>query len=40
MLEIAGWIDPHARAWLEAQTGATEIARQVARFRDPVGTPA
>lgn len=39
MLEIAGWIDPQARAWLEAQTGAVEIARQVARFRDPVGAP-
>ena len=35
MLEIAGWIDPDARAWLEAQTGAVELARQVARMRNP-----
>jgi hypothetical protein len=32
MLEIAGWIDPDARGWLEAQTGAAEIARQLSRF--------
>lgn len=32
MLEIAGWIDPDARRWLEAQTGAAEIARQLSRF--------
>jgi hypothetical protein len=38
MLEIAGWIDPCARAWIEAQTGAIEIAKQVARFRDPAPT--
>jgi hypothetical protein len=31
MLEVSGWIDPDARVWLEAQTGATEIARQVER---------
>ena len=34
MLVIAGWIDPSARAWLDAQTGAMEIARQVARLMD------
>lgn len=32
MLDIAGWIDPLARTWLEAQTGAAEIARQLSRF--------
>lgn len=32
MLEIAGWIDPDARRWLEAQTGAAELARQLSRF--------
>jgi hypothetical protein len=32
MLEIAGWIDPFARTWLEGQTGAAEISRQLSRF--------
>jgi hypothetical protein len=32
MFEIAGWIDPDARAWLEAQTGAVAIARQASLF--------
>lgn len=32
MLEIAGWVDPCAREWMEAQTGAVEIARQVSRL--------
>lgn len=40
MLEIAGWIDPFARAWLEAQTGAAEIARQLSRFTIPAASPA
>lgn len=40
MLEIAGWIDPEARVWLEAQTGAVEIARQVSRYRNPAAVPA
>lgn len=31
MLEIAAWIDPDARLWLEAQTGAIELARQASR---------
>lgn len=35
MLEIAGWVNPRARAWIEAQTGAVEIARQVSRLGDP-----
>jgi len=39
ILEIAAWIDPHAREWLETLTGASEIARQVARYRDPLGDP-
>jgi len=40
MLEIAGWIDPDARAWLEAQTGAAEIARQLSRFTELAASPA
>jgi hypothetical protein len=39
MLEIAGWVDPHARAWIEAQTGAVEIARRVSQLGDPAPNP-
>lgn len=34
ILVLASWIDPRARNWLEAQTGAVEIARQLSRFED------
>jgi hypothetical protein len=40
MLEIAGWVDPGARAWLEAQTGAAELARQLSRFTALAASPA
>lgn len=40
MLEISGWIDPDARLWLEAQTGAIEIARQVERRAEFAAGPA
>jgi hypothetical protein len=40
MLEIAGWIDPDARGWLEAQTGAAELARQLSRFTTLAASPA
>lgn len=40
MLDIAGWIDPEARLWLEAQTGAAEIARQLSRFTQLAPSPA
>jgi hypothetical protein len=40
VLEISGWIDPDARLWLEAQTGATEIARQVERRAEFAAGPA
>lgn len=33
MLEIAGWIDRDARLWLEAQTGAVQLARELDRFK-------
>jgi hypothetical protein len=32
MLELAGWIDPRARIWLESQTGVAAIAEQISRF--------
>lgn len=40
MLEIAGWVDPQARTWLQAQTGAGEIARQVSRLTNLTAVPA
>jgi len=39
VFEVADWIDPDARSWLEAQTGAHRIARELARFTPLVAVP-
>jgi hypothetical protein len=33
MLEVAGWIDRDARSWLEAQTGAVQLAHELDRLK-------